>query len=70
MGTINNNGETTGVQQEKKITGLDSDNESTGVKSELVNTGATYKVDYMALIEEAIVEAEQVTAEGCCCKWN
>ena len=57
---VENDGEITGLRHDKKITGVDSDNKST----ESGSTGETDKVDEMALIEEAISEAEQDITEG------
>ena len=48
------------MQHDDEITEVDSDNNST----ESVRTGKTDKVDELALIEEAIAEAEQYTAEA------
>ena len=61
---VDNDGKITGVRHDDKIKGVDRDNESTGIKSELVSMGATDEADILALIEEAIVEAEQDIAEG------
>ena len=55
-----NSGEITGVHHNNKVTGEDSDNKST----ESGSTGETDKADEMALIKEAIAEAEQDIAEG------
>ena len=57
---VENDRKTTGVRHDDKTTGVDSDNEST----ESGSTGATDKEDGMALIEEAIAEAERDIAEG------
>ena len=57
---MENNGEITGVRHDDKTTGVDSNNEST----ELGSTGATDKADELALIEEAIEEAERDIVEG------
>ena len=57
---VENNSEITGVRHDDKTTGVDSNNEST----ELGSTGATDKADELALIEEAIEEAERDIVEG------
>ena len=56
---VEKNGEITGLRHNNKITGVDSDNDS----MESGSAGATEKVYEMALIEEAISEAEQDIAE-------
>ena len=61
---MDDNGKITGVLHDDKITGVDSDNDRTGIKSESGSMGATYKADEMALIEEAISEAERDIVEG------
>ena len=43
---------------------MDSDNDSMGVKSESGSTGATDEADEMALIEEAIAEADRDITKG------
>ena len=60
---MENDGKSTGVCHNNKITGVDSDNDSKGIKSVLGSTGATNEADGMTL-EEAIVEAERDIAEG------
>ena len=57
---MDNNGEITGVRHDEKITGVYSDNKS----AELGSTGSTDEADELALIEEAIAEAEQDIAEA------
>ena len=57
---MENNGEITGVQHNDKITGVDSDNES----AQSGSTGTTDEADKLALIEEAIAEAERDISEG------
>ena len=57
---MDNDGEITGVQHDNEITGVDSNKES----AESGSTGATDEADELALIEEAIAEAEQDLAEG------
>ena len=61
---MENDSKTTGMRHDNKSTGVDSDNESIGVKSESISRGSTDKADEMALIEEAIAEAERDIAEG------
>ena len=61
---MENNSEITGVRHDDEITGVHSNNESTGVKLESGSTGTTDKADEMALIGEAIEEAQQDIAEG------
>ena len=55
-----NNNEITGVDNCGKITGLDSNNES----AESGNPGSTDEAGKLALIEEAIAEAERDIAEA------
>ena len=57
---MDNDGEITGVRHNNEIAGVDSDNEST----ESGCTGKNDEADELALIEEAIVEAEQDIAEA------
>ena len=57
---VENDGKITGVRHDDKITGVDSDNES----AELGITGPTDEADKLALIEEAIAEAERDIAEA------
>ena len=57
---VDNDEEITGVRHDGKTTGVDSNNEIT----ESGITGATDKADGLALIEEAIAEAELDIAEG------
>ena len=57
---MENDGEITGVQQNDKITGVDSDNKS----KELGSTGETDKEYELALVEEAITEAERYITGG------
>ena len=57
---MENDIEITGVWHDNKITGVDSENES----AELVRTGATDEEDKLALIEEAIAEAERDIMEA------
>ena len=57
---MDNNGEITGVRHENEITGVDSDNKS--MKSS--STGAIEEADKLALIEDAITEAEQDIVEA------
>ena len=57
---VDNDGEITGVRHDNKIAGVDSDNEST----ESGSTGKNEEADELALIEEAIAEAEQDIAEA------
>ena len=57
---VENDGKITGVCHNNEITGVDSDNKS----RESVNTEATDEAGEMALIEEAIAEAERDIAEG------
>ena len=52
---MDNDGEITGVRHDNKIAGVDSDNKST----ESGSTGKNDKADKLALIEEAISEAER-----------
>ena len=52
------------MRHDDEITRVDRNNESMGVKSGSGGTGATDKADEMALIEEAISEAEQDILEG------
>ena len=61
---MENNREITGVRHDEEITGVDIDSESMGVKSESGSTGTTNEADEMALIEEAIAEAERGITEG------
>ena len=57
---MENDGKITGVRHYDKITGVDSDNKST--ESEI--TGENDEAGELALIEEAIAEAEQDIAEA------
>ena len=57
---MENDGEITGVRHDDEITGVGSDNES----AELGSTVSTDKADELALIEEAIAEAERDIAEA------
>ena len=57
---VDNNGEIIGVQHDKNITGVDSDNKI----MESGSTGETDKSVELALIEEAISEAERDIVEG------
>ena len=57
---MENDGEITVVHHDGKITGGDINNES--ISSGI--TGATDKADEMALVKEAIEEAERYIAEG------
>ena len=57
---MENDSKITGMRHGGKIAGVDSDNK----RSESGSTGATDKADKMALIEEAITEAERDIAEG------
>ena len=57
---MDNDGEITGVRHNNEIAGVDSDNEST----ESVSTGKNDEADELALIEEAIAEAERDIAEA------
>ena len=52
------------MEKNNKRTGLDSNDERTGVKPESGIMGANDEVDEMALIEEAIAEAERDITEG------
>ena len=52
------------VENEGKITGVDSYNKRTGVKSESGSMEATEKSNEIALIKEAIAEAEWDITEG------
>ena len=61
---MDNDSKITGVRNKDKSTGVDNDNESMGINSESRSTGATDKADKIALIEEAISEAERDIAEG------
>ena len=57
---MENDSKITGMRHGGKIAGVDSDNK----RAESGSTGATDKADKMALIEEAIAEAERDIAEG------
>ena len=57
---VENDGKIIEVRHDDKITGVDSDNDSI----ELVSTGVTDKADEIALIEEAIAEADRDISEG------
>ena len=57
---VDNDGEITGVRHDNEITGVDSDNEST----ESGCTGKNDEAEELALIEEAIIEAERDIAEA------
>ena len=57
---MDNDREITGVRHDNEITGVDSNNDS----AESGSKGATDEVDKLALIEEAIAEADQDIAEG------
>ena len=64
-----NDTESTGVENDGKITGVRHNNKTTGVdrnnnSTELGSTGATEKVDELALIKEAIADAERDIAKG------
>ena len=57
---MENDGKVTGVQQNDKTTGVDSDKKS----KELGSTGETDKEYELALVEEAITEAERYITGG------
>ena len=57
---MDNDGEIIGLLHEDEIIGVDSDNKS----AESGSIGATDKSDELALIEEAIIEAERDIAEA------
>ena len=57
---MDNDGEITGVRHDNEITGVDSDNKRT----ESGSTGKNDEADELALIEEAIAEAERDIAEA------
>ena len=57
---VDNDGKITGVRHDNEITGVDSDNKRT----ESGSTGKNDEADELALIEEAIAEAERDIAEA------